>query len=430
MQLLDLPLELFRIILYHSIAVRGMARGVRLRLVNRLFAAEVVETIHTFKMLDQPLASSTTLDKAKPMPHFAASYLKYRVLGEPENGNGVLICIRKVSERLRENMRSSSQEHAHILGLLCGWAVEGQGTLRRIFRTPPHPINEVLSDHVVAAAIRVGNVHITRNWLAEVGRGASGPYSWIFGHSTNLVLRYGTQEIVELFLKGRHIDRCSAFIQAARDGREDLVRSLFNFEIAEFPWRFADPSSNESRSQPLKKALHTPSIAIWNYVLGLRKVHGPQKPVSCRFSTRLLIRCASHGCAVMARHQLHLGADANGNTNTPFLSERPIIDACTRGYPEIVQALLEYNADDDGAMAAAAASGHLAIVKILLDNGCDTTDALVKAVAGGYRDIVELLLDNGVVVKNGDHLQLAIYRVFELEHTALLHLLNERGLGS
>jgi hypothetical protein len=35
MELLDLPLEILREILVHSVAVRGIKRGLRLRLVNR-----------------------------------------------------------------------------------------------------------------------------------------------------------------------------------------------------------------------------------------------------------------------------------------------------------------------------------------------------------------------------------------------------------
>jgi hypothetical protein len=35
MEFLDLPLEIIREILVHSVAVRGIKRGLRLRLVNR-----------------------------------------------------------------------------------------------------------------------------------------------------------------------------------------------------------------------------------------------------------------------------------------------------------------------------------------------------------------------------------------------------------
>lgn len=47
MLLLDLPLEIFRDILVRVITERGIIRGLRLRLVNRMFFPEIISQLPT-----------------------------------------------------------------------------------------------------------------------------------------------------------------------------------------------------------------------------------------------------------------------------------------------------------------------------------------------------------------------------------------------
>ena len=168
----------------------------------------------------------------------------------------------------------------------------------------------------------------------------------------------------------------------------------------------------------------TPSKEVWDFIMGLRKIHPVTEEFGQKEYTSCLDRCASAGWADMAAHLLDLGAWVNG-TSPYDVHWRPLVCACKRGHCNVVKVLLAHGADTSGAVEAASQHGHLAIVQILLKHGADTTGALEKAAAGGYRDIVELLLDHGADPNDGSPNSL-VYAI-ELEHVALFRLLMERG---
>lgn len=120
-----------------------------------------------------------------------------------------------------------------------------------------------------------------------------------------------------------------------------------------------------------------------------------------------------------------LGLGAKVNVDFHGYSNFPIIAACKGGHSDMVELLLDHNADTRRTVEAASEKGHLAIVKLLLNRGIGPTGGLNKATAGGHRDIAVFLLDHGSDVKEIKSESLA--SLVALEHTALLRLLHGRG---
>jgi hypothetical protein len=115
MLIADLPLELFHEILRRSIEVRGLRRGMRLRLANsmctklshhvtpfdhlvELFAKEIIQAIFAFQLLEHYF--STKCNEDTVLPAFTAAYLSCRVANEPLGGIQPLVQIRRVAQRL------------------------------------------------------------------------------------------------------------------------------------------------------------------------------------------------------------------------------------------------------------------------------------------------------------------------------------------
>lgn len=283
--------------------------------------------------------------------------------------------------------------------------------------------------HIYVAAISTQTMPIVRRWIADGNKPCE--YSWIFGHASTYAVECGSHELLELLMSDPVNDihqnqRCNFLRKVARAGLAETTRFVFNFGVQQYPWHFSREKNfaYENRSEVLSTTLNTPSKEVWDFVMGLRKIHPVTREFDQKQYTFCLDRCAGAGWADMAVHLLDLGAWANG-TSPHDVHGQPLVCACKRGHYNVVKVLLAQGADTSGAIEAASQHGHLAIVQILLKHGADTTGALEKAAAGGYRDIVKLLLDHGADPNNGSPNSL-VYAI-ELEHVALFQLLMERG---
>jgi hypothetical protein len=383
-----------------------------------LFSREVVETLYSYKMLDEVFAPPDYGWFTRPLPEFYPSYVQYRVKNEPENGHPGLVTIRKVVDHLRDEATPSSRDI--MLEALCNLLLELDSN---VFKLPPRSYSETSEDkfevHLVCAAVYFGKISIVKKWLEENNYRISTPYSWIFGFSAELAQRYGNMDMVTLFLRDAqgHVDasrRTDFFEAACSYGREDIFEEIFNFQIGQTPWRLSS-SRGWGSIRLLYRASCTPSIQIWLFLSDLHKQYSLKKDWPQRVLDYVLADCVRQGRVKMFRHLLHNGASPDAKL---------MAKACSFGHIEIVKMLLRLNIRHDDAMKIAAGKGYSAIVDLLLENNASNTGALEEAAHYGRRDMVQLLLDRGVRFDSQESLNSAIERVASLEHKPLIDILS------
>lgn len=460
MGILELPLELFQEILYHAIQIRGIKRGLRLRLINSkyippnipvcvkrwslilssgTFSTEILQVIFIFRLLDPHFSSFGKLG-AFALPPFAASYFEYRVLSEPDDGLPALVRIRRVAECLSQEDGGSTNGRGmrEYVKELCPLVV-GRSTGHLMMDAFSNRMADIFMNrrvdesdfevHVCVAAVYTHTMAFIRRWVAA-GKGFLG-YSWIFGDAFMHADRCGL-EMLELLLVSVkdggdfHDRRRSMFVKLVRAGRAEATRFVFNFGLPESPWDFTTGDSRSMtahRNEQVLMAAWTPDREVWDFITELRRVYLPANGFDSSTLTRRLCLSASAGSADMVAYLIDQGAWVNGIS--PFEPvRRPIVLACEKGHLDVVKILLEHHADTSGAMQAASEGGHLAIVQTLLKHGADITGSIQKAGKGGYRDIVELLLDYETIIYASS---LALFKAVEVEHTALFRLLMDLG---
>jgi hypothetical protein len=198
----DLPLELFQRILREAILMRGIVRGLRLRLVNHkalllscgkqpftlsgFFSNQVQYVLFLHNMLDATLSLQTTL------PPFAAVYLEHRVTREPDDGNPALVCIRQVAARLTYDSETRSRYIAYLSAL----AVPN---IKSVF-APNQPVYKAISQgtfehHVQAAAVYMNHISDIERWEAPMTS------SSLFGSCFQLTAASGSAEMIEVYLR-------------------------------------------------------------------------------------------------------------------------------------------------------------------------------------------------------------------------------------
>jgi hypothetical protein len=349
MELLELPVEIFQLILAWSIQVRGRKRGLRLRLVSSmftsiliaqgklfltetgLFARELIAVIFRFKLLDEYLSSREALTSRTRhpvvLPSFTEEYIRYRVLNEPASGNQALVAIRNVAQRLYlQNRTNCTKEQAveHYVTELCARIIEfSRGhdpqdrPLYEVF-TWQGPVSEgEFQAMLTCAAIRTGTFDI-KGWIG-VGRPELS-LSRILGDpkQTWTNPRFGDiQTLKFLVLKEDGTPdeylRKLAFMEAAQAGSLDRVRFFYELSPEPHTWDKElsddvdnDGSDNEynfaTREGVMRQALLTPRKVIWDYLFGRRPEDFRHRWTKTEQAPKTLIRCAEMGWADQTRH--------------------------------------------------------------------------------------------------------------------------------
>jgi len=420
-RILDLPLELFQRIVREAILVRGITRGMRLRLVNRksrldvlrvcpyekdLFADEAHHVLFLYNMLDERLSL-----EPKKRPPFTATYLEHRVTKEPVDGNPMLLCIRQIAARLT----NSSPATPHYIASLCELAAPNTRSIFRPDKSIYESVDKAVEKHLRAAAIYMGHLS-----YANSPERATGYY--IFGSCPRLVATHGSTEMVGEYLERAQIrGRCYLLARAAQQGRLEMVRFIFNYRITVWPWRFDRNRRVPDEFKALGAALRTPNPEVWDYIVSLHGQYGI--PVSTDRPASVLATSARQGWTEMTKHLLAKGTDPN----IISFGELPLFYAAQDGHTDVAKSLIEWGAKVmPKDVVVAALKGHVDVIRILLDHNPDITGALVGAARGGNMDIVRLLLDHGADVNEDRELPAIGYAIIN-EHTAVFRCLLQHG---
>ncbi|KAH7076436.1 ankyrin repeat-containing domain protein [Paraphoma chrysanthemicola] len=421
MHILDLPLELLREILFRSIQSRGLRRGFRLRLVNKIFAQEVVESIFAYRLLDNYFASDPNKTTTS-IPPYILAYLERCVVTEPAGFDTAFAWIRTVAEYL-SRADTNGRDTETFVRELCPFVIEEHGPhVARLWRQDLGHDTAYLETHMYVAAVMTNTTPVIEAWLAHECQ--PNVKSFYFGYTRTYAERYGDQSLLTAMMTHPWKDQTSqqkprlyVFAGTVEAGRMDAARFTFNFNTIEYPWHFSRPRTRRRRDRPKElyyarenkewlATMHTPSKEVFDFLMEKRGLHCIDRHFGPEQWTIFLHHCASRGWQEMASIYLELGASVNGQCRANVASEtRPLIKACIHGHLRVVELLLKWRADVSApALETAAHHGHTHIVKVLLSHGAEVGEAAAKAAAKGYRNILQTLLDHGANIPDEQRL--------------------------
>ncbi|KAH7413616.1 ankyrin repeat-containing domain protein [Phaeosphaeria sp. MPI-PUGE-AT-0046c] len=446
MGLLDIPTELFDQILFEAFRVRGLKRGVRLMLVNKLFARRIMQVVHRHRLLDR-LFSLPRIHTRFYSPKVMASYLQYRVSQEPDHGNPMLNCIKEIAMEIHLDRVASNLEHSSLescIAQLCSVSMirsdEKLSRFQQIFEQQEKLLEEDYNGRLFGAALCTNTLNIVRRCigkdpelLVQMDRFTRCD---LFSPHLELAAQYGDEALLEFLLTSQTTNfnrklRALLFVRTARANRIELLDFVYNFKRTETPWDFGQQASDHQyEAIALYEAVRTTSFETLKYIHELRKVY-PTWPKSPIFRESLLADCAMRGFADSTAYWLSQGADAQGmpNMNAPYITNHPIIRACKSSSAQIavVDLLIKHGADPSVTIATAASRGRTSLVRELLERRITPVKALTGAAKGPYLDVVRLLLDAGVDVNESTGEGSPLASAIALEHTELFRFLIKRG---
>ncbi|KAH7397370.1 hypothetical protein BKA66DRAFT_454238 [Pyrenochaeta sp. MPI-SDFR-AT-0127] len=419
MKLMDIPTELLDVILECAIVARGIARGLRLRLVCKDFAREVMRVMYNCRLFDT-LYSPPYVERRYILPPFLQSYLEHRVKQEPSRGNPSLNLFRRLANDLHKDMDLNDPEplkNDECLNRLCLVAMSSSHSTKRynkIFQAKYNPDAADYRSHLFSAALCTSNLPIVRQCVAAdaslLSQFRNHDENELFGSYIVLAAEYGSLNIIRyLLMSGMSnndtASRADLFCHVAQAGRLENLHYIYDFKHTELPWTFEDQESKDAEA--LKSAFRTKSIGVMKFVEELRTVHS-LPPIDSGTMQTDLYRCGRAGAREAAAHLLHLGAWINGPRS--YEPAKVIINACAFPFADIamIDFLLDHGANESGTIAAAALRGYTHKVVHLLD-------------------IVRLLLDAGVDVNESIGCESPLVSAISLEHTEMFRFLIERG---
>ncbi|CAN9106918.1 unnamed protein product [Alternaria alternata] len=386
--------------------------------------------------------------------YFYNAYLKDRIMNEPVKGNRFLNDVRNIALHMASLSEArEADEHIvyDIVRTLC--ETRRPPETRKYWKDEFHRTSKWESDELerqlFGAALCTNTTSFIRSSDTLRNNMLSNPTSprnsCVFGEHIELAAKYGSEELLEYLLTdGASIAspdlKSELFKFAAKAGRIDIVRFLYNFRSEEWPWPFeGDISAMRRYLRDILMGTWNPQV--WDFIDNLRVSHGSQSALSDLLSYKLGT-CARMNYLDMTVHLVRLGPDAE---EPPTLFEggvytSAITYAAISGCLPLVELLLDKGADSKHTLPTAVAYGRAKLLNVLLDRGIKTSDSMVglsqspksaqllsNFKLGPYLDVVRLLLDAGVDVNESIGKESPLACAIAAEHTALFNFLLERG---
>ncbi|KAF2679399.1 ankyrin [Lentithecium fluviatile CBS 122367] len=430
--ILDLPLELFQSILAAAIRTRGLKRAFRLRLVNRFFATQVIQTINEFRLLDDYDEPVSTLGD------FGADYLARRLIKNKFPTSPGWASIRRIAAQLAPE--DDPETYAIYVRLLCSQAAQSHGQfsmaaacLRPADRADVYDEARYDCDLLAAAAYLnklsiIDELTDSEKHLRCNGIMLGDPYQ-------TAVLRGNSEAFQLLFSKGR-VHNPHPSIAAANHlapllsfhGSPDM------FERFRPKWTPEELNTSDRRYlRWLERALKTPSVDNFNILMRVKQKTNQPELTKMQLAA-CLHRAARAGWEDMVRHLLGLGAPVEGDPRLYPANSTPLTGACVHGHKTIAWILLENGAEIKGnEIGDAARKGRWDVVRMLADHGADINfgdqPPIMSAVAFEREDVFRELVERGAKLE-GEIGEKAMERGIADGLESMLLLLKEHEVGS
>ncbi|PSS22704.1 hypothetical protein M430DRAFT_48349 [Amorphotheca resinae ATCC 22711] len=439
MELLDLPLDLLHKILYHAVLARHVKRGLRLRLVCKVFSYNVLPALFETRLLDRFYSHALNnggidgpwyLNTHPGAGELWHSYLVYRVTNETDSTVGRFVEIRQTAQLICEE---TGWHLTSTIDKLCWIATESQAS-RPTTHEPTIKVTPCPALNGLAAAAHFNLIALANRLLLEGV--CPTRYTHLFPSPMELAARSGHTEMIQLFQehlpdhrdwnegRWRWHGKVSPDSIYGATSREDM--SIMQLVLYP-PSRANSDSANildqqSGRSDSILKVRESLRYAanfrarspdFRMYIISL--LDEEARPTH-RDLVETLVVHAQSGNLSMVKHLLDLGVTVDGVSRRGGPPQTALIAACRGCHEEVVDLLLGQGADPNfgakdvtciTALPMAASTGSLAIVRKLLDHGAQVNEA-VEFWDGYYR-------------------RSAIWWAVAVEHTAMFQLLLERG---
>ncbi|KAF2867304.1 ankyrin repeat-containing domain protein [Massariosphaeria phaeospora] len=395
--LLDLPVELFHAVLVECIRVRIPKRALRLRLVNRLFASEVIRVIHEYHILEDNIL------RVRQLGSVGAEYLSRRLLRTklpiaPQWAN-----IRCIATRLAQEDDEAVREerYAAYVQLLCGeLARRCDFSMSSICmraeladRYDERNCGKYFREHdLLTAAAYTNKIAVIEEVINDPDYpGIRVGYEGSFGNPFDMAASRGHHAVLDLLYR----------TQGEFAGDNNLLAAVvfrrlsLDIEIAKrfLPTRWTKKylEGNEGLNMlNLERALRTPSVEIFQMVMQVKESTA-YPTFTEQGLNNLLGFAARHGWLEMVQYLLSIGAPVD------VLSLRGVF---LKGHMDIAQLLLDHGAEFTAKeMGYAAEKGRWEMVRWLAAQGVDLNVAdpspLISALLFERADVARELVALG-----------------------------------
>ncbi|KAF2649141.1 ankyrin [Lophiostoma macrostomum CBS 122681] len=442
MHILDLPTEVSDEIIHQVVVSRGIKRGLRLRLVNSTFARVVIQVLFTFRLLDDAHEVAGKVH----LTSLLYRYVAYRAKNEPLNGNPLLCCLRRVALDVI-GTREVQGRDIEFLGSspvdkFCAFWGRTSNIMRleEVFQRKEEVSEDEYRQTVFATALCIDDLALAQSCIESDSQflsklGSMSASNALRGRYRILAARHGSVEMLEYLLVvtagTSKVDkrlRRELFKTAARCGRTNVVKFLYDFKREEVPWDFGDWWSDDCNM--LRHAQTTSSLQLLVFVPGLLRTYLSKTYFGGIERQGALAKATIDNRLDTTVYIIHRGP------NAPVVNHIGLINGFNQGLIQcaaqagnvaVAEHLIHHGADPKLAIFAASGHGQTEFVKVMLAAKQPTGLAMAKAAACGHWDIVRLLLDAGDDVNKTPGKNSPLVHAIAREHAAMFKLLVERG---